>query len=465
MDARRTDCACLNDSGCTASMNCTACLFSDLVICEACGAMVPLAMSEEDTSGNTLCADCTAAHVIECADCGDWAPRSARMPEYCVECAENFVTCEHCLEAVRIDDSSSYDSDYYCEDCFNELFYSCERCGEPEPIDDVVRVRNAHGMENWCERCTDNNTFHCDSCGGNFTEHFHGISNNYVTYCEDCSEDYRVCDICDAVCNFDDIDFDDESDRYICNECASEHRAKSPIKEYRYKQSIVLHGDSAARMGVEIEVDKLNDAMGTAQDILTEFSNNEDLFCLKYDGSLSDRASSFELVTQPCDLQYHKENFPWSALCARIIEQGGRSHNTTTCGLHVHISKHAFGMIAWERVCRFVYHNVSRMEKLARRSNSTWAQNLPDNYLDIISYRDKTKRYLWLNFTNQHTVEFRGFKGTLNHCTVKACIEMVHAICNYCDNWSGHDWEDFKVYCMENKSLYGNLINFYSWEV
>ena len=45
------------------------------------------------------------------------------------------VKCEYCGIEMPIEDAHEYEGDYYCDDCWEELFVKCERCGEIIPLD------------------------------------------------------------------------------------------------------------------------------------------------------------------------------------------------------------------------------------------------------------------------------------------------------------------------------------------
>ena len=65
----------------------------------------------------------------------------------------------------------------------------------------------------------------------------------------------------------------------------------------------------------------------------------ENVYC-KHDGSLDD---GFEIVTHPMSLEYHINEMPWCEVLGKAQQLGYRSHQANTCGLHVHVSRKAFG--------------------------------------------------------------------------------------------------------------------------
>ena len=68
-------------------------------------------------------------------------------------------------------------------------------------------------------------------------------------------------------------------------------------------------------------------------------ANAENLY-IKTDGSLDE---GLELVTHPMTLEYHLNEMPWAEVLRKAQSMGYLSHAAGTCGLHVHISRLAFG--------------------------------------------------------------------------------------------------------------------------
>ncbi|MCC8111383.1 MAG: hypothetical protein LIO74_07250, partial [Ruminococcus sp.] len=50
-----------------------------------------------------------------------------------------------------------------------------------------------------------------------------------------------------------------------------------------------------------------------------------------------------ELVSHPMTLEYHLREMNWENLLEEAIEMGYLSHQTSTCGLHIHVNRNAFG--------------------------------------------------------------------------------------------------------------------------
>jgi hypothetical protein len=144
------------------------------------------------------------------------------------------------------------------------------------------------------------------------------------------------------------------------------------------------------------------------------------------DGSLSD---GFEIITQPMSLPALRSLFDF--LRDPALVRGLRSHRTTTCGLHVHVSRDglANGVIA--RAVTFVHapENDAFLTALARRYGSSFCR-YTEKVLETAALPGD--RYEAVNLTGRNTIEFRIFRGSLKFEAVAAAIEFVHALLQYC---------------------------------
>ena len=77
-----------------------------------------------------------------------------------------------------------------------------------------------------------------------------------------------------------------------------------------------------------------------ADELLDIAHSNDQHIYIKSDGSLDD---GMEIVSHPMSLNYH-QNFCWQEIMSKAVALGYRSHQTSTCGLHIHVNRTAFGM-------------------------------------------------------------------------------------------------------------------------
>jgi hypothetical protein len=157
---------------------------------------------------------------------------------------------------------------------------------------------------------------------------------------------------------------------------------------------------------------------------------------MEEDGSLD---NGFEMVTAYTGLDVHKNQLQYFKQKSR----GLKSHDTSTCGLHVHVCKANMTTLHGAKLVLFINapENSSLVKSIARRDASGYAkfQNKKEDkhWLkdSVHSSKDKadqlrrlnSDRYEALNFRNDKTVEFRLFKGTLKYETMVSCLEFAFA--------------------------------------
>ena len=91
---------------------------------------------------------------------------------------------------------------------------------------------------------------------------------------------------------------------------------------------------------MELEIDEAGEDSDTARRLLAIANQGQPQLYCKHDGSLDD---GFEPVTHPMSLSYHRTEIPWEALLREAVRMGYLSHQSGTCGLHIHVSREAFG--------------------------------------------------------------------------------------------------------------------------
>lgn len=127
----------------------------------------------------------------------------------------------------------------------------------------------------------------------------------------------------------------------------------------------------------------------------------------------------------------------------KAVLLGYRSHQTSTCGLHIHVNRSSFGDTQEEqekvisRILYFVEHHWNELLKFSRRSEysmNRWAarygyEHTPKAILDKAK-KNSCGRYAAVNLCNYYTVEFRMFRGTLKYNTLIAALQIVNQICD-----------------------------------
>jgi hypothetical protein len=201
---------------------------------------------------------------------------------------------------------------------------------------------------------------------------------------------------------------------------------------------------------------------------------------LKEDGSIGrDGYGGFEIVTQPHTLdQYrYKSDKIWQTIEHLRTNYEARAWDTTTCGLHVHVSRAGFsGGAHTHRWLTLIYKNAPEMMKLAGRKstyarfNDVWTFDEYDRPVFSLAHkladprRSNTERYSAVNTQNQHTLELRFFRGTMNKSGVLSALDLVQASVEYTRHLSLSDvkmgalgWDWFIDYVEQNNGLYPDL--------
>ena len=145
----------------------------------------------------------------------------------------------------------------------------------------------------------------------------------------------------------------------------------------------------------------------------------------------------------------------------RAISLGYRSHQTSTCGLHIHVNRDSFGESHDEqdevisRILFFIETHWAELLKFSRRSEysmNRWAARygFEKTGREILDKAKKGNngRYAAVNLMNYATIEFRLFRGTLKHNTLIAALELVNSICDLAINLTDEgiammSWSEF----------------------
>lgn len=315
---------------------------------------------------------------------------------------EEKIICMHCGEIIEEEDYDIIDGEPICQDCFDRYCTTCDHCGAA--------------------------IWDSDSCG-----------DEYTTLCRTCYENhYTCCNECNCVIHYDNAY--ESGGEYYCHECYDEVRSGDSINDYSYKPTPIFYGSDSRYFGVELEIDIGGKESDNADEILEIGNDSAEHIYIKSDGSLND---GMEIVTHPMNLEYHLNEFCWEDIMHECVRLGYRSHQTSTCGLHIHVNRDSLGKTSDEqeevisRILYFVEHHWNEMLKFSRRSEyamSRWAarygyENDPKAILDKAKKGDKG-RYAAVNLRNYYTIEFRMFRGTLKYNTLAAALQMVNRICN-----------------------------------
>lgn len=401
------------------------------------------------------------------------------MTENKVEGGEDMTenTMVECNECGTEYDSEQAGSEYagspICDDCSR----FCERCESTTSENDsyVVSGRNI-----WCQDCRDEHAFWCSQCSEYYDQNY--VSNHYFDgndYCEDCiNEVAEWCEHCDEW-------------EYENRRCEDHRRANGGygIHQYSYKPDPIFLGEDkhSLYMGWELEADtqyhNQDEASAYASNILEQENN---LAYLKADGSVR---RGFEIVTHPIahnELRGMNLDPYWDTIERLRTDYQFRSWDSdASCGLHIHLSRKGFSNGAHlHRFLQFIYRNPEMMMKFAGRKSDDyatfqdiWKYDEYDRpyrtYAHKLSYvgsrphtstRYSSTRGSAVNTNNEHTIELRFFRGTLNKKGILACLDMAHAGVEYTRLLNTRDviagmlsWDMFYEWVSDNNGIYPEL--------
>ena len=314
--------------------------------------------------------------------------------------------------------------------------FICTMCGEENPLEDCTFLDE----EMLCPDCQEEHTRICDHCGNRiWLDDVYGDDD--LTLCRHCRETYyETCYECGRLVEYNSVRCDVDGETY-CEDCYNQlHVDPDGVQNYWFKPDPIFYGAGPRFMGVELEIDGAGENDEYAN-VIRSAANEDDVHIyVKHDGSLDD---GFEIVTHPMTLDYHINRMPWKEVIQEALHLGYLSHKAGTCGLHVHVSRECFGITRTEqenaiaRILYFIENHWHEMLKFSRRTPGQmekWAarygrKDEPKAVLDSAK-RSSKGRYSCVNIENDHTIEFRMFRGTLKYNTLIATLQMVDLICD-----------------------------------
>lgn len=340
--------------------------------------------------------------------------------------------------------------------------FTCEICGRAYSSGQ----RQIFGDQELCSDCFQQETLLCSVCGARIWADENAGSDG-TPLCQRCYErEYTNCIRCGALLHNDSAYYsrDDEDDEEpLCYDCYARNVRQSAIQDYSYKPEPIFYGNGRRYLGVELEIDGAGESSGNAKTILSLANARKELIYCKHDGSLDE---GFEIVTHPMTLEFHQKEMPWEAVMREAVTMGYQSHQCGTCGLHVHVSRAAFGSTHREQeagIARVLYFFEKHWEELLKFSRRTprqlerWAARygLKDHPMDILDHAKKGYgggRYSCVNLKNSDTIEFRMFRGTLKYNTLLATLQLVDRVCDVAiylsdDELKALSWTSFVSGC------------------
>jgi hypothetical protein len=408
-------------------------IMSETPHCEACGRPEYRSDSEQWNFIKAYLEDAESEIVVHnfcsidnCHDC-DVVYASARFRPYRTDLAHNYSDFVEFEQIEGEDRCTNCANKIYDEAGGKDKWRSCDHCSDIQYFDNMVPWSNSL----YCQYCYDNNVYDCDECG---TQYWDGEGH-------ECEED------------------------------------ESTIHSYSYRPSPYFFGKGQYYLGFELEVEARNSSRYAGAEIAQDELGGHAY--MKDDGSLSD---GFEIVTHPHTLDAYQKDFNWEFI-PKLRREGFRSWNTETCGLHVHVSRTAFGTgeSPWGRSDRdqlilkrqahelrfmkLIYDNQRQVERIAGRSSNHYATfGDKGKLVEKVKFGNQSNgRYSAINTENDMTLEVRVFKGSLRKERVLSALEFVGASVEYTRDLKvtaknqALSWLRFTAYISDNMETYPNL--------
>jgi hypothetical protein len=334
-------------------------------------------------------------------------------------------SCAMCAGRMTDEDVGARDGLDGCDDC---LAY-CNRCDVVCIRDETVNV-TMHGTygdcESWCEVCANEYAGTCGRCDESFPSSQLTRNRDYG---------YRMCSRC--------LEEVQDREEEEAEEEEREARDSGVIGEYhsrnRKSQIRAIHGtwsrmNGMRLFGAELEVEapdmrweEVNRIAGELLGTVNDQGVSGTVLFAEHDGSLS---NGFELITQPVGLDRQADM--WAKVLGHPSISRLRSHNTTTCGFHVHVSRTGLSQLTIAKAVVFLNdrRNLDLISAIARRYDSGYCKQKSVK-LSRFTALDPD-RYVMLNTLPCDTIEFRLFKGSTRFETLLGCIEFSNAVLNFC---------------------------------
>ena len=293
------------------------------------------------------------------------------------------------------------------------------------------------------------NYYYAENCSTHQYRNSSGYENE-VTAPESFWEDCYYCDCCNCYVNSDDyygeeqcIFCHEDNDSGIIEDYCDSH-CHEPIFYGDYKEEFVGLG---FELEVDCDCDNQRNNSDTAEGLCGHCGLDYEEMRYAHDGSLN---YGFECISQPHTVKdFWDKADKWRKMLKYLSDNGYRSHDTRTCGLHVHVSRGMFGKTEKEqdkaiaKVYTFFDENWDDIVKVSRRKEFGYCEknSLPSD----VKY-DSTKKnnyekwkvgsksynshghHVALNNGNSATFEYRLGRGTLNAWSFFSWIDFVLTI-------------------------------------
>lgn len=272
----------------------------------------------------------------------------------------------------------------------------------------------------------------CSNCGEPIGSSCSYVVDNSII-CEECYRTlYKQCERCGTFFRVNDAN----KKETLCPDCA---KREYVLPYHRYTPPIDFcgsnHNNTVPYLGVELEVDEGGESNRNVKQLMKLVNPKDKMFvyCM-HDGSLRE---GFEIITQPATLKYHTSiKGVYEKMFEFLLKKGYLSHDTATCGIHIHFNRNFYEENEelyitrllylvdkfWDEIVRFSRRNQRRLDRYSKKVDI----NPKDYYKWSNKSGNHDYHYYAVNLANENTIEFRMFKGSLNINTFMATLQFVH---------------------------------------
>jgi hypothetical protein len=320
-------------------------------------------------------------------------------------------------------------------------------------------------MPNEINTTTNNtNTFLCDCCDETLAQNI--ISNepfdNDERVCVDCLDsNYRYSERREYYVHNDnwdssEHDYDDDDEEQDIDSNVLNYTAR--VSTRRRKKDYEKITNDLLFLGIENEVQIKSSCDLSRYDVVDSVLDDLDGFVIcKNDSSIG---YGFEIVSSPATFDYHKT--AWDKFFSNSARHL-RSYRDQSCGLHIHVNRTFFPMVAVGKLLEFINSDINKLflDKVAHRVSTSYC--FRDNKLkikNVHSFRDRGALHIFVHHVPTH--EFRLFSGNVKKESFFVTLEFVHALCHFikyeCININPN-YRDFVSYAKNNSFAYPYLFN------
>ena len=280
--------------------------------------------------------------------------------------------CSVCGEMIPLKDGQVYNGRFYCLECFDEEFTTCDICGE------IVHNYDSRYIDGYgvvCDSCYQKEFYICNGCDEilHIDDVYWGCDDK--PYCEDCwCERFTTCNHCDETIWQEDSYYDEDTGYTYCEYCYSNIR---PQTIYSYHNSRVeyipryLNDEDRNQhyrelYGLELEI---TGSTSTAEEFKNIIGDNG---VLMYDSSVD----GYEFVSMPISREYfYKEFIPTMTKGLQYLRDNDCSGHGGG-GIHIHFKELKAGLevanmtqiLYGDEADKAIWLKISQRNKSAMRS-------------------------------------------------------------------------------------------------